>query len=265
MRVRHPFRPAALLTAAVTSLLTIGLAAPAAQASAGTTTGASAVRVRVAEKAARTVLTTAHRPVGVLRDADVELTPHDKVLLIRNHRQIRARANKDIRTGDTVKVVRIGRHVSFKRHAIKRHTVVRKTTKLAPGHRKVVRPGHRGVRRAKIVRWTRNGHHLRTDVSRRVVKSPAPRRVLVGVRARTVAGTGHLHWKALANCESGGNPRAVNPSGYYGLYQFSVGTWRSVGGQGMPNHASPGEQTYRAQRLYQQRGRSPWPNCGRYL
>ena len=44
---------------------------------------------------------------------------------------------------------------------------------------------------------------------------------------------------ALAQCESGGNPRATNPSGKYrGLYQFSRETWASVGGSGDPAAAS---------------------------
>ena len=92
-----------------------------------------------------------------------------------------------------------------------------------------------------------------------------PRRVLVGRKAYAVAGADGLNWGALANCESGGNPRAVNPAGYYGLYQFDLGTWRSVGGSGLPTAASAGEQTYRAKLLYKQRGRSPWPTCGRLL
>jgi soluble lytic murein transglycosylase-like protein len=74
-----------------------------------------------------------------------------------------------------------------------------------------------------------------------------------------------LNWRGLARCESSNNPRAVNPAGYYGLYQFDVPTWRSVGGRGFPHHAAATEQTYRAQRLYMSRGRSPWPHCGRYL
>lgn len=79
-------------------------------------------------------------------------------------------------------------------------------------------------------------------------------------------GTAHLNWQALARCESGGNPRIVSRSGrYYGLYQFDLRTWRSVGGRGLPTQASPAEQTYRAQVLYSKRGRSPWPYCGRYL
>lgn len=78
--------------------------------------------------------------------------------------------------------------------------------------------------------------------------------------------TGGLNWGALAKCESGGNPRAVNPSGTYrGLYQFSISTWQSVGGSGDPINASSAEQTARAYILYQRAGRSPWPVCGRYL
>src|SRR4051794_3939222 len=73
-----------------------------------------------------------------------------------------------------------------------------------------------------------------------------------------------LNWAALARCESGGNPRAVNPSGYYGLYQFSLSTWRGVGGAGNPIDASPAEQLARAQTLYARGGAGQW-GCGRHL
>jgi resuscitation-promoting factor RpfB len=73
-----------------------------------------------------------------------------------------------------------------------------------------------------------------------------------------------LNWAALAKCESGGNPRAVNPAGYYGLYQFSLSTWRSVGGSGNPIDASPAEQLSRAQALYARGGAGQW-GCGRHL
>ncbi|TWD79908.1 LysM domain-containing protein [Kribbella amoyensis] len=72
-------------------------------------------------------------------------------------------------------------------------------------------------------------------------------------------------WAKVAHCESSGNPRAVSPAGYYGLFQFDHQTWRSVGGSGNPASASAGEQLMRAKKLYSQRGASPWPNCGRYL
>ena len=73
-------------------------------------------------------------------------------------------------------------------------------------------------------------------------------------------------WEYLRQCESGGNYRAVSSDGTYrGAYQFDSATWRGVGGTGDPAAASPAEQDARALMLYQQRGASPWPSCGRYL
>lgn len=72
-------------------------------------------------------------------------------------------------------------------------------------------------------------------------------------------------WRKVANCESSLNPRAVNPAGYYGLFQFDKQTWRSVGGTGNPIDASAAEQYMRAKKLYAQRGNQPWPVCGRFL
>jgi hypothetical protein len=75
-----------------------------------------------------------------------------------------------------------------------------------------------------------------------------------------------LNWAALAGCESGGNPAAYNPVGpFYGLYQFMQGTWNAVGGVGLPSDASPSEQTFRAQLLYQRSGAGQWPVCGHNL
>ena len=67
---------------------------------------------------------------------------------------------------------------------------------------------------------------------------------------------------AIAACESGGDPTAVNSAGYYGKYQFDTGTWASVGGSGNPAEASEAEQDYRASLLYSRAGSSPWPVCG---
>ena len=76
--------------------------------------------------------------------------------------------------------------------------------------------------------------------------------------------TGTLNWSALARCEAGGNPHAVDPSGRYGgLYQFDAHTWHSLGGHGRPQDAPAAEQTALAVHLYQRRGIAPWPACGR--
>jgi hypothetical protein len=71
------------------------------------------------------------------------------------------------------------------------------------------------------------------------------------------------HLEAIAACESGGDPGAVDASGTYrGKYQFDMSTWSSVGGTGDPAAASEAEQDARAAQLYAQSGSTPWPVCG---
>ena len=66
----------------------------------------------------------------------------------------------------------------------------------------------------------------------------------------------------IAECESGGDPRAVSADGRYrGKYQFSRDTWRGLGGRGDPADAPESVQDRLALKLYRQSGRAPWPNC----
>jgi peptidoglycan hydrolase-like protein with peptidoglycan-binding domain len=68
--------------------------------------------------------------------------------------------------------------------------------------------------------------------------------------------------KKIAQCESGGNPRAVSRDGRYrGKFQFDMATWRSIGGKGDPAKAAESVQDRLALKLYRQRGTAPWANC----
>jgi hypothetical protein len=62
---------------------------------------------------------------------------------------------------------------------------------------------------------------------------------------------------SIEKCESSGNLRASNGT-HFGLYQFDLRTWRSVGGSGNPMDASRAEQRARAEALLAQRGTGPW-------
>jgi resuscitation-promoting factor RpfB len=70
--------------------------------------------------------------------------------------------------------------------------------------------------------------------------------------------------RLIAECESGGNPRAVSSDGRYrGKYQFSRSTWRQLGGHGDPARAPERVQDRLALKLYRRSGASAWPACGR--
>jgi len=66
----------------------------------------------------------------------------------------------------------------------------------------------------------------------------------------------------IAQCESGGNPRAVSADGTYrGKYQFDQATWEAMGGTGDPAEAPESVQDRLAIKLYNQRGSAPWGRC----
>jgi uncharacterized protein YabE (DUF348 family) len=145
---------------------------------------------------------------------------------------------------------------------------------LYKGTAKVIHSGRVGVREKKYDVVRVNGRLARRVlVSNKVLRAPATRVVHYGTKPKPTygsyvgGGVDELNWYALAGCESNHDPQAYTAQGpYYGLYQFSMGTWQGVGGQGDPRDASENEQTYRAKLLYQRAGGdSPWPTCGHYL
>jgi hypothetical protein len=71
---------------------------------------------------------------------------------------------------------------------------------------------------------------------------------------------------ALARCESGGNPRSVGGGGkYFGAFQFTLGTWQSVGMSGNPVDHDYATQKAAAQRLVARSGWGQFPHCARRL
>ncbi|WP_228449812.1 resuscitation-promoting factor [Streptomyces alkaliterrae] len=173
------------------------------------------------------------------------------------------------RDGQTVSVQRVTADTRTREETIPFPVERIPSAEHQQGTEVVRQQGVPGVRRVVYEQRTVDGRALRARrVSAKVVREPRAQVVLVGTRPQptSVGGADHLNWAALARCESGGRPNAVDPSGSYGgLYQFDVRTWQSVGGSGRPQDASAAEQTYRAKRLYVQRGASPWPVCGRKL
>lgn len=72
-------------------------------------------------------------------------------------------------------------------------------------------------------------------------------------------------WDRLAQCESTGNWSINSGNGYYGGLQFSLSSWRAVGGTGYPHQASKAEQISRAEALKAKQGWGAWPACTKKL
>jgi len=71
-------------------------------------------------------------------------------------------------------------------------------------------------------------------------------------------------WEALRNCESHGNYSINTGNGYYGAYQFSYSTWKSMGTEYEYAHLAPPEiQDDAAKRLQARSGWGQWPVCSK--
>lgn len=89
--------------------------------------------------------------------------------------------------------------------------------------------------------------------------APQPRPTQVAAPADSSVDGGV--WDRLAACESGGNWAINTGNGYYGGLQFSLSSWRAVGGSGYPHQASKSEQIARAEILKARQGWGAWPAC----
>jgi len=102
------------------------------------------------------------------------------------------------------------------------------------------------------------------QISESVTTQPVNEVVSVGTKALP-SSAADLNWTALATCESGDTPTEDTGNGFYGMYQFTIGTWDSLGGSGLPSDASAATQTALAEKLYTEAGSGQWPVCGHYL
>ncbi len=125
----------------------------------------------------------------------------------------------------------------------------------APGS--YVRSIDRQALRKRIARQQRA---TRSGTRQRLVPAPTPKPVTAAARP-----SDDLIWQRLRNCEAGGRYDRNSGNGYYGAYQFSAGTWRSLGYKGFPHQAPPEVQDEAARKLQARSGWGQWPACARRI
>ncbi len=210
------------------------------------------------------VVTTASSVAEALREAGVGVRAADLVS---------TDLARPVAAGMTLTVVRVTTKKSTKKRSVDFRTIRKADGSMYKGTTRVARSGHVGRQRVTYLLTYHDGKLVKKKrVSVKTARKPVAQVIRYGTKARptsnpSVGGSvDQLNWAALARCESSGNPRSVGGGGrYFGLYQFTLGTWASVGGSGNPINASASEQTYRAKLLYRSRGAQPWPVCGRML
>jgi resuscitation-promoting factor RpfB len=133
----------------------------------------------------------------------------------------------------------------------------------APAHAFVRRPAYgRSVDRQAIrQRIARQQRASRSATRQKVAPAPTP---TPKIAASPRPGEDVL-WQRLRNCEAGGRYDRNSGNGYYGAYQMSAGTWRSLGYKGLPHQAPAEVQDEAARKLQARSGWGQWPACSRRI
>jgi hypothetical protein len=162
-------------------------------------------------------------------------------------------------TPDFVSVKTVEKYVPHEKFAAP--VVEKDDASMNSGDTKVVRAGKPGVRNVTYTLVFEDGRLAAKRVKAQdVLKKPRAKVVLIGTKIPDGV------WDRLAGCESGGNWHINTGNGYYGGLQFSLGTWHSYGGTGLPSQHSREDQIAVATRLRDASGGyGPWPACAARL
>jgi uncharacterized protein YabE (DUF348 family) len=188
------------------------------------------------------------------------------------HDQVKPGKKAELEDGD--KVVFTDIRVVTKRvknEAIDFSTIERADDSMLEGETSVVRAGDEGARDVTYRITYRNGELVaRKILKQQVLDEPRDAIVKVGTKEEPAPTTnfasGGTVWDALAQCESGGNWAINTGNGYYGGLQFSLSTWQSYGGPGMPHQQSRETQIAIAEKVRAATGGyGSWPHCSAQL
>lgn len=171
---------------------------------------------------------------------------------------IRPGTRRALSEGMTIRVSRVGTEVVAEERVIAHDQETIRDTSLPVGERHVKTEGQDGSRLVTYEVTYHDGQEVdRKELNSVVKQAPVTEVVVVGAKGSPSAEM----WASLRQCEAGGNYSTNTGNGFYGAYQFTLGTWQGYGGQGLPHEASPATQDEIALRLWQARGFQPWPGC----
>ena len=238
----------------------------------------------------RRLTTTGHTIGDALAEAGVTVGADD---------QLSVRAGAEVEDGQKVAIVRVKTTTDTVTKTIDHGVEKSQDKELELGKTETVTQGKDGERTLTYRVTTHDGHEVsRKLLDEKTTTEPVDAKVSVGAKkpekkeepkqdepkkdeatkdepkkastGGTTASAGGVsaNWKALAQCESGGNWAINSGNGYYGGLQFSQSSWIGAGGgkyASLPNQASPSEQVAVAEKLRASGGWGHWPACSSKL
>lgn len=230
----------------------------------------------VADGKVNTSTTTAPTVGKVLEDSGVTLGANDRSS---------QPANANVVNNMVIKVSRVDTgQTAVTSEDVPFDTVTAESADMLKGEKQVTQAGSAGkIERTFKLVLVDGREASRTLVSENVAVQPVTEKVTVGTKAKPAvqaaaapaaagANTGaaapammnEAMWDKIAQCESTGNWSINSGNGYYGGLQFDIQTWIGAGGGAYAPNASlatKAQQIDIANRVYAQRGLSPW-GCG---
>lgn len=218
--------------------------------------------------------------VIIERATPVHLNLYGKPLTLRTHAdtvgELLTEKNVKLEEGDTVRpvqstklnpkiqvfVIREGKEIVSREEQIESPVERREDPSLDIGVMIVIKQGTPGKRLVTYEIELENGiESSRKEIQSIIIEQPTKSIVKVGTKLNKFSGSFAAALAALRSCESGGNYAINTGNGYYGAYQYNVGTWNGYGGYSLPSDAPAYLQDQKAWETYSARGWQPWPGC----
>jgi uncharacterized protein YabE (DUF348 family) len=164
----------------------------------------------------------------------------EKNIVLKNGDTVQPALNTPITSGQDIFILHAGTTITTSTQAIPEQVQTINDPSLTVGTSAVRQQGSPGVQLITYQVDAKTGAKIQLQSVQ--VQAPVTEIIAKGTAPAPESSSLGEWLLALRTCESGGNYADDTGNGYYGAYQFSLGTWERLGYGGLPNDAAPAVQ-----------------------